>query len=109
MPNEPELGLPVGLLPLDQSSDFENSDPDCEVPEIVQEHLSAPEPQPCLAEGPTEPEWCPAETLTLPVHARYGLSACLVLAVWNRAFSLMENIIVFGATCLILQSQYLWR
>lgn len=109
MPTEPELGLPVVFLPLDQSSDFENSNPDCEVPEVLQEHLSAPEPQPSLAEGPTEPEWCPVETLTLQVHAHCCLSVCLVLAVWNRAFSLMENIIVFGATCLILQSQYLWR
>lgn len=49
MPTEPELGLSVGLLPLDQSSDFENSNPDCEVPEILQEHLSAPELQPSLA------------------------------------------------------------
>lgn len=34
---------------------------------------------------------------------------CLVLAIWNRTFSLAENIIVFLATCLILQSQYLQR
>lgn len=119
MSTEPQHGISWGaggvLVSATGPSDFENSDPEYGVLGILQGHLLALSPISPSLEVKT-PQGSP-ETGAVPLRrpspcrcatCRY-LSACLVLAVWNRTFSLGENIIVFLATSLILQSQYLQR
>ena len=115
MSAEPEWGLNCGCLASWNNPLTENSDPGHGMPGNLQGHPWAPEPPPSFPPGCNDSEGSTRRSSPLwrPSPCRCAVSAacppCLVLAIWNRTFSLGENIIVFLATCLILQSQYLRR
>lgn len=85
------------------------------VPGILQGHLWAPEPHPTFppgrsdAEGSTHwhyPLWRPSPCKSATCRC---LSALLGPSHLEQILLSGKNIIVFLATCLLLQSQYLWR